>query len=323
MSSQETVNWIRHHISEGVPLEKICEDCMTHCLSPDSEFAGGMGCDNMTILVVALLHGRTLDEWYSWVAERVEKNIGYQTPRRYSPLYQTLRFGTRAGPGSGLGESGAPRGGWLNRLNQTSLYGNAGLPTFAGGGSSPGNDEDVDDEDDFEDDSGDELMTDGSNESLQNFLGGPGLNGIVGGPVRLRAPPQRDETSSLRARLHDLDEDKSENDGDYDDAMDDVQSQASSDDQTPVLNISNSITNRQPVSIGSPIIASPPSLKDMRTPIMSNSEMPRQPQRPPKSTTADGPKSVEQHKSTLGSGSPSNAIKMDSLVDASGAPSKI
>lgn len=45
---------------------------MVKCLATDSD-TGGIGCDNMTVVVVALLGGRTVDEWRSWVKERVEK----------------------------------------------------------------------------------------------------------------------------------------------------------------------------------------------------------------------------------------------------------
>lgn len=45
---------------------------MVKCLAPDSEL-GGIGCDNMTVVIVALLNGRTLDEWSAWIKERVEK----------------------------------------------------------------------------------------------------------------------------------------------------------------------------------------------------------------------------------------------------------
>jgi len=287
------VNWVRHQISERKSLEQICEDCMTRCLSPDSDVAGGVGCDNMTILVVALLHGRTLDQWYDWVTERVEKKIGYSTPRTYSPIYPAGRFGpAAAAAAAAAGDLNGPppffrSGGTLGRLNHSPLYGNTGLSAFTGGRPGAGNDDDVDDDDEFDDDSGDELMTDSSSDPLRSILGGSG-NGIIGGPVRLRAPPQRDETSSLRAQLYDLDEDKSEPDGQYDDAMEDVQS---SDDQTPVINISsNNITNRRPISIGSPRIATPPSLKDIRSPILSNNELPRQTQRSRKS---ESPKPTE------------------------------
>lgn len=46
---------------------------MTKCLAKDSE-TGGIGCDNMTVVVVALLGGRTPEEWQAWVKERVDNN---------------------------------------------------------------------------------------------------------------------------------------------------------------------------------------------------------------------------------------------------------
>ncbi|KAF8319125.1 protein phosphatase 2C 2, partial [Clavulina sp. PMI_390] len=83
MSSQDVINWTRHQISQKIPLSQICEDMMSRCLSPDSDIQGGIGCDNMTVMVIALLGERTLDEWYSWVAERVENQVGFNTPREY------------------------------------------------------------------------------------------------------------------------------------------------------------------------------------------------------------------------------------------------
>jgi protein phosphatase 2C family protein 2/3 len=34
------------------------------------EFTEGL--DNATVIVVAILHGRTEEEWYTWVTDRVE-----------------------------------------------------------------------------------------------------------------------------------------------------------------------------------------------------------------------------------------------------------
>lgn len=48
---------------------------MLKCLAPDSE-TGGIGCDNMTVVIVALLGGRTNEEWQAWVKERVENKGG-------------------------------------------------------------------------------------------------------------------------------------------------------------------------------------------------------------------------------------------------------
>ncbi|KAF8327022.1 uncharacterized protein EI90DRAFT_1857937 [Cantharellus anzutake] len=288
MSSQDTMSWVRHQITERKSLQQICEDCMTRCLSPDSDVAGGVGCDNMTILIVALLHGRTLDQWYDWIIDRVEKKVGYDTPRSFGPLYSASRYAHAAAVRSGLGEDSPghtpllrPSGLW-NRFNSPLHLGNS----FTGGGLGAGNDVEPDDEEDFED-SGDELMDESPEESLHAILRNAGLNGVISGPVRLHAPPQRDQTSSLRAQLHELDEDRGGQEGDGALVEDDL-SQASSDDQSPVLNIaSNTITNRQPTSIGSPLIAAPPSLKDMRSPITPNNEQ-GGPQSPRKSSLPPG-----------------------------------
>ena len=41
----------------------------------------------MTMIVVALLNGKTLDQWYDWVAGRVEQKVGYATPKEYPFIY--------------------------------------------------------------------------------------------------------------------------------------------------------------------------------------------------------------------------------------------
>jgi len=63
---------------------------MDHCLAPDA--SGGLGMDNMTIMVIALLHGRSLDQWYDWVADRVENCVGYITPEEVPSVYTPARL---------------------------------------------------------------------------------------------------------------------------------------------------------------------------------------------------------------------------------------
>jgi protein phosphatase 2C family protein 2/3 len=72
---------VRRAIANGDSLGKICEDLMVKCLAPDSEL-GGIGCDNMTVVIVALLNGRTLEEWTAWVKERVEKKSEWLRKKR-------------------------------------------------------------------------------------------------------------------------------------------------------------------------------------------------------------------------------------------------
>lgn len=78
LKNQEVVDFVRRCIAERKPLHEICELIMDRCLAPDSDW-GGVGCDNMTVLIVGLLNGKTKDEWYDWIADRVEKGVGYAT----------------------------------------------------------------------------------------------------------------------------------------------------------------------------------------------------------------------------------------------------
>ncbi|KZO96948.1 protein phosphatase 2C, partial [Calocera viscosa TUFC12733] len=88
MSSQNVCDYVRRHVASRLPLGKICESIVDYCLAPDADLEkSGVGCDNMTIVIVAILHGRTLEEWYDWVAERVETGHGYETPSEFKPLY--------------------------------------------------------------------------------------------------------------------------------------------------------------------------------------------------------------------------------------------
>lgn len=68
------VDFIRAELAERTPLDEICELLMDRCLAPDSE-VGGLGCDNMSVIIVGILHGKTLEEWYDWMAERVAADV--------------------------------------------------------------------------------------------------------------------------------------------------------------------------------------------------------------------------------------------------------
>jgi protein phosphatase 2C family protein 2/3 len=47
---------------------------MDNCLAPSGDHERGR--DNMSVIIIALLNGRTKDEWYNIVAERVDNNDG-------------------------------------------------------------------------------------------------------------------------------------------------------------------------------------------------------------------------------------------------------
>ncbi|KIN06587.1 hypothetical protein OIDMADRAFT_38834 [Oidiodendron maius Zn] len=82
-SSQAVVEFVRRGIAAKQELSKICENMMDNCLASNSE-TGGVGCDNMTMVVVGLLHGRTKEEWYDEIAKRVANGDGPCAPPEYA-----------------------------------------------------------------------------------------------------------------------------------------------------------------------------------------------------------------------------------------------
>ncbi|KAL1459957.1 hypothetical protein WDU94_011902 [Cyamophila willieti] len=55
MSNQEVAKFVQDRIAKRMEPEEICEELMDHCLATDCQ-VGGVGCDNMTVIVVYLLH---------------------------------------------------------------------------------------------------------------------------------------------------------------------------------------------------------------------------------------------------------------------------
>ncbi|PLN80921.1 protein phosphatase 2C [Aspergillus taichungensis] len=82
-SSQAVVEFVRRGIAAKQDLYRICENMMDNCLASNSE-TGGVGCDNMTMIVIGLLNGRTKEEWYNQIAERVAKGDGPCAPPEYA-----------------------------------------------------------------------------------------------------------------------------------------------------------------------------------------------------------------------------------------------
>lgn len=107
MSSQQAVDLTRRAIANGDDVGKIAEDMMKKCLAGEGD-TGGIGCDNMTVVIVALLGGRTPEEWQAWVKERVDNNVGYTTPESVPDIFtpNTSSLGGLAGQGLRAGGAG-------------------------------------------------------------------------------------------------------------------------------------------------------------------------------------------------------------------------
>ncbi|KAJ5160542.1 Protein phosphatase 2C, partial [Penicillium canariense] len=78
-SSQAVVEFVRRGIAAKQDLSRICENMMDNCLASNSE-TGGVGCDNMTMTIIGLLNGKTKEEWYNQIAERVANGDGPCAP---------------------------------------------------------------------------------------------------------------------------------------------------------------------------------------------------------------------------------------------------
>lgn len=86
-SSQSVIEFVRRGIAAKQPLSLICENMMNKCLS-DGGDTGGVGCDNMTMIVVGILHGKSQEEWYDMIAKRVADGDGPCAPPEYAQVKQ-------------------------------------------------------------------------------------------------------------------------------------------------------------------------------------------------------------------------------------------
>lgn len=60
-------------------------------IAPDCEW-GGVGCDNMTFMIVAILGDKTKSEWYDMICDRLQNGEGHQTPTTFpDPFAQGSR----------------------------------------------------------------------------------------------------------------------------------------------------------------------------------------------------------------------------------------
>jgi protein phosphatase PTC2/3 len=69
MTSQDVVNFVRQKVYKGKELSEIggllCDKCLA--TSSYAQYSNGVGADNMTVIIIAILNGRTKEEWYSCI----------------------------------------------------------------------------------------------------------------------------------------------------------------------------------------------------------------------------------------------------------------
>lgn len=296
------VNVIRLLISQGKQISEICEEICELCLAPDTNSGAGIGCDNMTILIVAILNGRTLEEWSSWITDRVENKYGHETPDQLPQLYSASRLMSyrarrdawearqrdrdvqRVSP-NGEGDNGSGGGFALVLGSNGGISVQPGHSILGGGRLMFDNDDSHDDSDDDSDD-----------DDLQH----EGLNGNSGfsDAFDFHQGGRSDITKSLREQLDELerdgDDESSNVDGDGDVHMGNIEDEDGESTGLPKKDLS----------------ASPRRVLQGEAP-------------PPPKPLVNGDAEVEQLESTPGPDTPSPAVKAEGLLDSSESPLKV
>ncbi|KAF9401543.1 Protein phosphatase 2C 2 [Mortierella sp. AD011] len=96
MSSKQVVSFIRQKIAEKIPLDIVCETIMDHCLAADGKLTS-IGCDNMTMVIVAFLNGKTLEEWYEYISNRVALNMRKRDENHQAKIEEASKSKSRLG----------------------------------------------------------------------------------------------------------------------------------------------------------------------------------------------------------------------------------
>ncbi|KAJ3095493.1 Protein phosphatase 2C 2 [Phlyctochytrium planicorne] len=107
MTNQRAVDFVRERIAEGDSLELVAENIMEYCCAEDLDIQS-VGADNMTVVIIALLDGRTVEEWTATIKERWSFRSATATedePSEYGapPKNETTKV---SGEGGGGGRGG-------------------------------------------------------------------------------------------------------------------------------------------------------------------------------------------------------------------------
>ena len=76
MTNEEVIEFIRRRIIYRMDPVLICEELITRCLAPDCQMGSGIGCDNMTVIVICYLNGTSYEEF----CDRVTHNCPLGIP---------------------------------------------------------------------------------------------------------------------------------------------------------------------------------------------------------------------------------------------------
>ncbi|KAI0822265.1 PP2C-domain-containing protein [Trametes gibbosa] len=305
LTSQQAVNVVRLLVSRGRKLTEICEDICELCLAPDSTTGAGIGCDNMTVMIVALLHGRTEEDWYSWVTDRVKNKYGYETPETLPQLYATSRLMSFKVKREAYEQRRRERKEREERERAGVITGEGSNSLFGDIASIPGGDGSLilhTAPDDDDDDDSDEEDVEGHGINARSLLSNTGF-GFGGRTVQL------DMTQRLREQLQELDAMGAFGDNDVE--MGDLEE----DDAESGLEERNENDAEGEV----------PHPSDPESPTYTTDGQPTHGEAPPPPSTPspNGDATPKQLKPQPDGDEPSAAVKAEGLLDSSESPLKV
>src|SRR5438105_1548546 len=85
VTNEQLVLFIRHEIHEGSDLRTAIENLMDHCLEQYDPPRCHYGGDNMTLIIIGFKNGRTITDWYSWIAN----GYSQEDLTKYDALFKT------------------------------------------------------------------------------------------------------------------------------------------------------------------------------------------------------------------------------------------
>lgn len=81
LPSQSVLDFVQGEIAQGIYPQNICENLMTRCLAPDCQM-GGIGGDNMTVIIICFLHGKPYED----LVNRCKEHVA-ETNRKMEEMY--------------------------------------------------------------------------------------------------------------------------------------------------------------------------------------------------------------------------------------------
>ena len=118
LTMTEVLEFVRGRIAQGLEPVGICTDLLNRCLAPDCT-AGGIGCDNMTVILICCLQGQSYN---SVITKCRTPPATLASPLNSQP---TSRHGIRPSIAMATSRNG----------NTQSVSSNASVPTSRGSGS--------------------------------------------------------------------------------------------------------------------------------------------------------------------------------------------